>query len=54
MLWDPSFVTWQTFGVRLNSQMMLMSPDLTTGTDLFYGFGFDEQQQIIEAIPTFS
>ncbi|MDW3217427.1 MAG: hypothetical protein R8F63_02330 [Acidimicrobiales bacterium] len=54
MLWDPSFVTWQTFGVRVNSQMKVMSPDLTTGTELFYGFGADEQQQIIEAIPTFS
>lgn len=51
MVWDPSFTTWSTFGVRINSQMMLMSPDLTTGTDLFYGFGADEQAQVLEALP---
>lgn len=52
MLWDPSFETWSSFGVRINSQMMLMSPDLTSGTELFFGFGEEQQQQILEALPS--
>lgn len=51
MLWDPSFTTWSTFGVRINSQMLVMSADLTTSTDLFYGFGAEEQAQVLEALP---
>lgn len=53
MLWDPSFATWSTFGVRLNSQMLVMSSDLTSVTDLFYGFGAEQQQLVLDAIPTF-
>lgn len=52
MLWDPSFETWSTVGVRLNSQMMLLSPDLTSGTELFFGFGDDQQQQILDLLPS--
>ena len=51
MLWDPSFETWSSFGVRANSQMILMSSDLTSGTDLFFGFGPNRQEEILEAIP---
>ena len=51
MLWDPSFVTWSTFGVRINSQMLLMSADLTTSTELFYGFGEADRQQVLDALP---
>ncbi len=54
MLWDPSFVTWQAFGIRINSQMVVMSGDLTTGTEVFYGFGEAEQRQVIDALPLFS
>lgn len=43
MLWDPSFATWQSFGVNTNSQMMVLSPDLSQGSGLI--FGFDEQQR---------
>lgn len=52
MLWDPSFVTWQALGVRTNSQMMLVSPDLTAATDLIYGFNEAQQDAIIEALPS--
>ena len=51
MLWDPSFATWQSFGISINSQMILMSGDLTTGSELFFGFGESEQQQILDALP---
>jgi len=43
MLWDPSFETWRRFGVTTNSQMILLSPDLSQGTELF--FGFDEARR---------
>jgi hypothetical protein len=52
MLWDPSFVTWSTFGVRINSQMLLMSSDLTSGTELFYGFGEADRERVLEALPS--
>ena len=51
MLWDPSFATWQAFGVRRNSEMMVASADLSMGTELFYGFGDEQQQAIIDALP---
>lgn len=51
MLWDPSFVTWSTFEVRINSQMLLMSADLTMSTDLFYGFGEADRQRVLDALP---
>jgi len=53
MLWDPSFSTWQAFGVRINSQMMLIDGELEGASDLFYGFGSNEQTQIIEALGGF-
>jgi len=43
MLWDPTFVTWSTLGVTANSQMMLVDPDLSGASELF--FGFDEERQ---------
>jgi len=52
MLWDPSFETWSAFGVRINSQMLLMSSDLTSGTDLFYGFGEADRDRVLEALPS--
>lgn len=54
MLWDPSFATWSSLGVRINSQMMVMSADLQRGTDIFFGFGEGEQNQILEALPSLS
>ena len=53
MLWDPSFTTWQSFGVRANSQMMVLSPDLVTGSNLIYGFSSDQQSSILEFAATF-
>ncbi len=53
MLWDPSFSTWQAFGVRINSQMMITDGSLDSATNLFYGFGPNEQSQILETIDTF-
>ena len=53
MLWDPSFQTWSTFGVRINSQMKLMAPDLASGTELFFGFGDSQRQEILDALPSF-
>ncbi|MEZ5247503.1 MAG: hypothetical protein R2707_20610 [Acidimicrobiales bacterium] len=52
MIWDPSFETWSRFGVRINSQMLLMSADLNSSTELFYGFGASDQQRILDALPT--
>lgn len=52
MLWDPSFVTWQAFEVRANSQMMVLSPDLTTGSNLIYGFDEEQQSQILDFAAT--
>jgi len=34
--------------------MLLMSPDLTRGTDLFYGFGEADQTRVLSALPTLS
>ena len=52
MIWDPSFETWSHFGVRINSQMMLVNADLTSGTDLFYGFGDADRQRILDTLPS--
>jgi hypothetical protein len=51
MLWDPSFETWRAWGVSINSQMMLVTPDLTSRTELWFGFGDDEQQEILDLLP---
>ncbi len=53
MLWDPSFSTWQHFGVTINSQMMIIDGGLEGTTNLFYGFGTEEQDQILEALSDF-
>lgn len=53
MLWDPSFATWQVLGVRTNSQMMVLSGDLSVGTNLIYGFDENQQAGIIEALADF-
>ena len=50
MLWDPSFATWQAFGVRANSQMMVLSPDLSSGSNLIYGFNSDQQDAIVDLL----
>ena len=34
--------------------MALLTPDLSAGSNLFYGFGDNEQQQILEALADFS
>ncbi len=51
MIWDPSFETWSTFGVRVNSQMLIASADLTSFSELFFGFGDEEQQRVLDALP---
>lgn len=50
MLWDPSFATWSAFDVRTNSQMMVITPDLTQGSDLIYGFSDGAQSEILSFI----
>ena len=50
MLWDPSRSTWQGFGVRLNSQMLIMSADLSSGTELIYGFDDGQRQAILDFV----
>jgi hypothetical protein len=52
MLWDPSFATWQAFGIRANSQMMVLSGDLTEGSSLIYGFSDGQQSAILEFVDT--
>lgn len=52
MLWDPSFVTWQIFQVRANSQMMVLSPDLSEATELIYGFNEEQRAQILDFAAT--
>jgi hypothetical protein len=54
MLWDPSFDTWRRLGVTINSQMMLVSPDLETRTDVWFGFDGQQQEQILGLLPELS
>lgn len=53
-LWDPSFATWQGFGVRSNSSMVLLSADLEGASNIFFGFSESEQQEILDALPQFA
>ena len=48
MLWDPNFTTWSTFGVSVNSQMIVLAPDLSTGTELFFGFSDSRQAEVLD------
>ena len=48
MLWDPSFTTWQAFGVQANSQMMVLTPDLAPASQLIYGFSEDQRSAILD------
>ena len=48
MLFDPSFKTWQTFGVQANSQMMVLSADLSSGSNLIFGFDEAKRAAILE------
>ena len=50
MLWDPSRATWSAFGVRANSQMIVMSPDLEQGSNLIYGFDGSQREAILDLI----
>lgn len=50
MLWDPNFATWSAIGVQANSQMMLVSPDLSGASDLIYGFNDETQQGILDFV----
>jgi hypothetical protein len=34
--------------------MALLTPDLSGGSNVFFGFGANEQQQILESLPDFS
>ncbi|MEE9416414.1 MAG: hypothetical protein V3V01_14115 [Acidimicrobiales bacterium] len=53
MLWDPSFDTWRALGVTTNSQMQLITPDLSGGSELLFGFRDDQQQAILDALGAF-
>ena len=53
-LWDPSFATWQAFGVRTNSSMAILRGDLTSTSQVFFGFGEADQQEILDVLPTFT
>ena len=50
MLWDPSFLTWQALQVRTNSQMMLVSGDLSRGSNLIYGFDDTQRAELLDII----
>ena len=50
MLWDPSFSTWQSFGVRINSQMIVLSPDLERGSELIFGFDQTQRDAILRLV----
>ena len=50
MLWDPSFATWQAFGVSANSQMIVLSPTLDQGSNLIYGFDETQRNAILELV----
>jgi len=50
MLWDPSFATWQSFGVQANSQMMILAPDLSSSSELIYGFSPEQQTAIVDVV----
>lgn len=50
MLWDPTAITWQAFGVTANSQMALVAPDLSQGTQLFFGFDKSREVEILEIL----
>ena len=47
MLWDAGRSTWPAFGVRANSQMIVMSPDLEQGSNLIYGFDESQREAIL-------
>jgi len=51
MLWDPSFSTWQAFGVRTNSSMMVLAADLSAGTNPVFGFDEAQRTAILELLP---
>ena len=48
MLWDPSFASWQTFGVRTNSQMLVLAPDFSRSSELLFGFDDTQQAAILD------
>ncbi len=53
-LWDPTFDTWSFFGVRVNSQMAILSSDLGTASSLFFGFGEAEQAEVLRLLADFA
>lgn len=53
-LWDPSFVTWRSFGVRFNSSMAILSADLREVSNVFFGFDEDQQAQVLQSAQTLS
>jgi len=50
MLWDPSFATWQALGIQLNSQMMVVAPDLSGGSSPIYGFDDRQRADILDFV----
>ena len=54
MLWDPSLQTWRDYGIRVNSQMILLSGDLTRGTEPMSGFNSAQQQRILDRLEQFA
>ena len=53
MLWDPTFQTWLTLGVSVNSQMIMLTPEAEAASNLFYGFGDTEQAAILDLASEF-
>ena len=53
MLWADNFDIWQQFGITVNSQMVLVSGDLTQSSPLFFGFDSTRQQQVIATAENF-
>lgn len=48
MVFDPTFSTWRTFGVQANSQLLVLSADLNSGSNLIYGFDEAKQAAILD------
>ena len=53
-VWDQTFETWQSFGVNVNSSMVLVSSDTTQVSDTFFGFSQAQQQQILDTAASLS
>lgn len=53
MVFDESFATWNTFGVQVNSQMLVLDADLSQGSNLVSGFDETTQEAILDVAAGF-